>query len=206
MWKICTKCGIEKDISEFYKDKTKKFGVRSECKVCMLEQKKYYYDNNKEKVALKHKCYNDTHKGQKALYNKHYYENNKEYYYDREAKRRAKKLNQTPDLTQAEQDLINYIYKVRDNMNAAAGYIKYHVDHIIPIDKGGLHHPNNLQILTAEDNLSKGAKLYYKYKGLRISLNEENTSDRRRQAGQTQSRRSGMGFNTKRDIRHKKRC
>ena len=32
----------------------------------------------------------------------------------------------------------------------------YHVDHIIPLCKGGLHHENNLQILTAHQNQSKG--------------------------------------------------
>jgi len=37
--------------------------------------------------------------------------------------------------------------------------IQHHVDHIIPLSKGGLHHPDNLQILTAEENLKKGAKL-----------------------------------------------
>ena len=36
----------------------------------------------------------------------------------------------------------------------------YHVDHIIPLAKGGLHTPDNLQILPAEVNCSKGANLY----------------------------------------------
>ena len=33
-----------------------------------------------------------------------------------------------------------------------------HVDHIQPLSQGGKHHPDNLQILTAEENLRKGAK------------------------------------------------
>jgi len=40
--KICTKCKIEKSLSEFYKDKQKKDGLTSICKIC---HKKYYKDN-----------------------------------------------------------------------------------------------------------------------------------------------------------------
>jgi len=38
MTKTCTKCGAEKDVSEFNKDNQKKDGYRSSCKVC---SKKY---------------------------------------------------------------------------------------------------------------------------------------------------------------------
>jgi 5-methylcytosine-specific restriction endonuclease McrA len=37
--------------------------------------------------------------------------------------------------------------------------IQYHVDHIIPICKGGKHHQDNLQILTGTENLKKGTKI-----------------------------------------------
>tara|TARA_B100001996_G_scaffold85449_1_gene63084 strand:- start:413 stop:709 length:297 start_codon:yes stop_codon:yes gene_type:complete len=36
--------------------------------------------------------------------------------------------------------------------------IEHEVDHIIPIQKGGLHHQDNLQILTREQNRLKGTK------------------------------------------------
>lgn len=35
--KICTKCKIEKELTEFTKDKTKKSGLRSYCKLCNKE-------------------------------------------------------------------------------------------------------------------------------------------------------------------------
>jgi len=34
-----------------------------------------------------------------------------------------------------------------------------HLDHIIPISKGGLHIPENLQIIHAEDNRKKSNKI-----------------------------------------------
>lgn len=61
-------------------------------------------------------------------------------------------------LSQQDKNRVSDIYKKRDLLNLEAGSIMFHVDHIIPVSKGGKHHPDNLQILTAFDNLSKGAK------------------------------------------------
>ena len=36
---------------------------------------------------------------------------------------------------------------------------KFHVDHIIPIAKGGLHIAENLQVISAKDNLRKGISI-----------------------------------------------
>lgn len=41
--KTCTKCGEEKDTTEFYSDKTGKYGVRSDCKDCVKARKKEHY-------------------------------------------------------------------------------------------------------------------------------------------------------------------
>ena len=47
--KICTKCGIKKELNDFYKDKYKKDGHRPDCKICINERQKVYQKNNKEK-------------------------------------------------------------------------------------------------------------------------------------------------------------
>jgi hypothetical protein len=39
--------------------------------------------------------------------------------------------------------------------------IKYHVDHIIPLAKGGKHEPSNIQILCPSCNVKKSAKLNF---------------------------------------------
>jgi hypothetical protein len=46
--KICTKCEIKKDISEFGKRLDSKCGVKSHCKDCCSLYRKKYYENNKE--------------------------------------------------------------------------------------------------------------------------------------------------------------
>lgn len=63
MNKICPNCGLEKDLSDFSKDKHKKSGRCSWCKVCVKSrninnfkiQKVYkdrYYQENKERLLL----------------------------------------------------------------------------------------------------------------------------------------------------------
>lgn len=72
--KICTKCNIEKDTNQFYKLKTGKFGVRSECKECAKE----YYENNKETIVSYKKEYYKINKEKLSKKSKMYNENNKE--------------------------------------------------------------------------------------------------------------------------------
>lgn len=67
----------------------------------------------------------------------------------RSSKYRASLKNQTP--VDANLELIKEIYA-----NCPKGY---EVDHIIPINKGGLHHEDNLQYLTVKENRSKKDKL-----------------------------------------------
>lgn len=48
MIKKCSKCGIKKDISEFYCDSKRKDGKNSWCKVCVKLQHKNKYHSNPE--------------------------------------------------------------------------------------------------------------------------------------------------------------
>jgi hypothetical protein len=48
--KTCTKCGEEKELSEFYKDKTKSLGVRPSCKACNKEGEAKYRKENPDKI------------------------------------------------------------------------------------------------------------------------------------------------------------
>jgi hypothetical protein len=48
--KKCTKCLKDKDLSDFNKNKTKKQGVASLCKICHSEYRKEHYLKNKDKV------------------------------------------------------------------------------------------------------------------------------------------------------------
>ena len=47
--KVCTKCGVEKPLGEYYKKKDCRYGVNSVCKVCRSKEANLYYENNKVK-------------------------------------------------------------------------------------------------------------------------------------------------------------
>jgi hypothetical protein len=85
--KICTKCKIEKDESEFSKCKGGKNGLCSRCKKCKKEYHKQwylenkerikqrqreYYQENKEEILKKHKQYKIDHKEELSEKNKQY--------------------------------------------------------------------------------------------------------------------------------------
>lgn len=64
------------------------------------------------------------------------------------------------ELTVEERRAVTAIHKEAQRLTRETG-IPMHVDHIKPVAKGGVSHPDNLQILTAEENMKKSDK----YKG-----------------------------------------
>ena len=78
--KICSKCKIEKDVCEFFIDKSKKEGVYPSCKVC----KKEYFSNNDVKIKdyqqkrrMNNPDYGKQFREKNPDYVKNYYKNNK---------------------------------------------------------------------------------------------------------------------------------
>ncbi len=75
--KICTKCKIEKDLSKFSKDKSRKDGLSYVCKECENKRNKKYHKANKEKINERQK---DYHKNNKEQINERHKKTNKIYY------------------------------------------------------------------------------------------------------------------------------
>ena len=63
-----------------------------------------------------------------------------------------RKKNQMPE--DASIELIQEIYNESVRLTEETG-VPHEVDHIIPVSKGGLHHQDNLQILTRTENRKK---------------------------------------------------
>jgi hypothetical protein len=63
---------------------------------------------------------------------------------------------QTPP--DADFEAIYALYEESARLTRETG-VRHHVDHIIPLCKGGLHHQDNLRVIPAAENLSKGGRL-----------------------------------------------
>lgn len=123
----------------------------------LLESKKVYYQENKEKCDEVNKAWKDANKEKRLAYGVKWAKRNPAKHRQNIAKRRAMLRNQTPELTAEEQKRMEDIYWLAKDLSVVTGE-PYEVDHIHPIAKGGLHHPDNLQILPMDLNRSKGAK------------------------------------------------
>ena len=119
---------------------------------------KNWVARNKEYVAKKEREYRQARKEHTSDVQREYRKNNASYFADATAKRRASKLQRTPEwLTQEHHDQIAAKYEERERITQETG-IEHHVDHILPLqgkNVSGLHVPWNLQVIPAEDNLRK---------------------------------------------------
>jgi hypothetical protein len=80
--KVCSKCGIEKEVCEFYKNPKKENEIRPACKICMDKSSlKNYYNNievEKERKRKYHKQYYLKNKEKENLRTKKFREDNLE--------------------------------------------------------------------------------------------------------------------------------
>ncbi len=148
MTKICTECGIEKDIGEFHLNSWRKDGHCSGCKKCVSAIRKKYYQTHKEQSAEyyhTHKkervewlvLYNHTHKKERAewfvrYYHKHQKEINERclrYYHTH--KKEAKQYCKTHKKEIAERKARYY----QDHKKEAKQYCKTHKKEAIEYGK-----------------------------------------------------------------------
>jgi len=184
MYKICSKCKEEKTCILFSRRALSKDGFEARCKNCIkdyqrvnhsriAEVQNIRYKANKDKCAEYNKAYYDANKENRAEYGeankdkmvavkRAWQKANPSKVNAITAKRRATKLNATPNwLTSEQYKQIESFYFEAQSLSLSTG-VKHHVDHILPLQGVtvcGLHVPWNLQVLTAVENISKSNKL-----------------------------------------------
>jgi hypothetical protein len=148
-----------------YKDKEKirEYGkaYREANKEAIAEYGKAWREANKEALNERSKTYYEANKEAIAKKNKAWHQANKEAKAERQSKRKALKRNAVPKFLrncEDEKKRLQEIYKIRQLLSDATGIV-YHVDHMWPLSGGGPHWSGNLQVITAQENLSKGASV-----------------------------------------------
>jgi 5-methylcytosine-specific restriction endonuclease McrA len=107
------------------------------------EQIAEYQKGNRETCNRAKRAFNERNPGYDRTYTAAY---------------RARQAKAIAQLTTKDRQQIKAIYELRARLSKETGTL-FHVDHRIPISRGGLHHPSNLWVITAEENLRKHAKL-----------------------------------------------
>lgn len=166
--RACSKCGIEKPLSQFSPRKDRPLGRHYSCKLCnMLTARAWrnktlrpesFKKEARKRSAEYRRLYPEKVAETKKLWSKKYPERKAEL----SARYRTNKIKRTPAWLSKEQkeEIKNFYWLARD-LRAVTGE-EYHVDHIVPLrgqDICGLHVPWNLQVIPKDLNLSKHNKV-----------------------------------------------
>ena len=118
---------------------------------------KVYCEANKERLA----AFRKANKKKKKVYDKTYREAHPDRINAKVARRKALKLKLIPKHLKncrEEKQRVLVIYKLCLLMSKATG-VQHHVDHMWPLSDKGPEWSGNMQIITAQENFSKGAKV-----------------------------------------------
>lgn len=161
MTKQCYRCQEVKPAEAFYKDTSRVSGLSGYCKSCKNAKARTKWredDAHRAKMLATRAAWGKEHQAELKLYFRQWQLANPDKVAEYTSKRRA--------LLAAVyvEDVERIVVWGRDEghcrkCSAFVPFKDFHLDHVIPISKGGVHSYYNVQTLCAPCNLSKGAKL-----------------------------------------------
>lgn len=140
----------------FFSNKARKDGLGDYCKACQVGAVKKWRQNHPEQWDEIRKKYALGYKARRRYLNREWNKNNRDRLRARWQRRRAKKRGAGGVCTDAD------IQKMRDLQKGKCWWCgkklpkRYHIDHRVPLSRGGTNWPSNLVLSCAFCNLSKG--------------------------------------------------
>lgn len=157
----------------FHRNKGQAGGLKYACKPCSRLDSQQYKAENPDKIKQTDTAYNASHKQEMAEYNAAYYAKDPEHHRGRSAawrranperhaeqenNRRARKRKATGSHTFADIELLQKGQGNRCWYCGADLTDGYHIDHFVPLSKGGTNEPGNLRLACPNCNLKKSNK------------------------------------------------
>lgn len=169
--KRCACCRTEKAITEFGLDRYEPDGRRIYCKFCTKQKRAARSADKTEAMKAYMKRYNATPEARaaRAAYKlsprgKEVIRRARKAPRQRAASLHHTRLRQTRTrgqswaLNKEDRAAIRSIYLEARQRSSETG-IPHDVDHVVPLSRGGMHHPSNLRILPASMNRRLGSQL-----------------------------------------------
>jgi 5-methylcytosine-specific restriction endonuclease McrA len=168
MLKSCSKCKVQKRLSDFRKDSNRKDGLQNYCRDCHNAANKLWRTRNREKHLTALRDWHEKNREHSRKSNATWAKNHPELRRLKDAKRR-RMLEDAGDFLILESE-IRRLYASpcaicgnTDNVTA---------DHVMPLSRGGRHSIGNLQPLCKPCNSSKKDKLMseWRYRSELVAL------------------------------------
>jgi len=161
--RICNKCHQTKSLNEFRLN-ARKSGLRRDCRDCERFYQRQYYNKNRVRLLKRGAEWRKANPEIVKALNQQYYDSNPERrkqqwldyqkrHPDKVTARAAQYRALKRDAYIADCPQVRAIYKEATRLRQQG--LDVHVDHIIPLSKGGEHAWYNLRIIDAKVNLRK---------------------------------------------------
>lgn len=159
--KTCTKCGAEKPLAEYHRDRRARDGHMTQCKPCTLARRAEYYRENRERSLESHRAYyvatRDDRREYRITYGAAYRAANPHRGWEQRYRRRARRFGFEPvieSFTRAE-----LIARYGDACVHCGGPFEQLDHYPVPVALGGPHSLDNAVPSCAACNVSQGREM-----------------------------------------------
>lgn len=171
--KLCSKCGVRKEKSQFHQSSQTSDGLQGHCKQCRSEHRKAHYRNNHDRIVLQNRAWKDSNREYHRAYSRAYNAKNREL-----VNKRSKEWTKNNPIKVRER-VMRYEARKKNNAVSRVSYdailqrddytcyicelpvvpSDVEFDHIVPLSRGGAHEESNIAVVHALCNKHKGARL-----------------------------------------------